>query len=58
MPSAQSTSAETRSPRPRRAAAFGWRPIALIGAGLVLGVALWAKWGFAVAFDAIRSYCF
>ena len=30
----------------------------LLGAGLLLGVALWAKWGFAIAFDAIRAYCF
>ena len=31
---------------------------ALLGAGLILGVALWAKWGFAIAFEAIRTYCF
>jgi hypothetical protein len=33
-------------------------PAALLGAGLLLGIALWAKWGFAIAFDAIRTYCF
>jgi hypothetical protein len=33
-------------------------PVALIGGGLILGVALWAKWGFAIAFEAIRTYCF
>jgi hypothetical protein len=44
--------------RPRRPAPFAWVPVALLGAGLLLGVALWAKWGFAVAFEAIRTYCF
>ena len=33
-------------------------PAALLGAGLLLGVALWAKWGWAIAFEAIRTYCF
>jgi hypothetical protein len=33
-------------------------PVALLGAGLFLGVVLWAKWGFAIAFEAIRTYCF
>jgi hypothetical protein len=33
-------------------------PIALLGAGLIIGVALWAKWGFAIAFEAVRAYCF
>jgi hypothetical protein len=54
---APSTSAETRDPRPGRPT-FGWLPLALIGAGALLGLALWAKWGFAIAFDAIRTYCF
>ena len=45
--------------RPReRPAAYAWLPAALLGAGLLLGVALWAEWGFAIAFDAIRTYCF
>jgi hypothetical protein len=44
--------------RPRRPATFAWVPAALLGAGLLLGVALWAKWGFAIAFEAIRTYCF
>jgi hypothetical protein len=35
-----------------------WLPAALLGAGLLLGIALWAKWGFAIAFEAIRTYCF
>ena len=42
-------------PRP---AAYTWAPLALLGAGVLLGVALWAKWGFAIAFEAIRAYCF
>jgi hypothetical protein len=54
----QSTSAETREPRLRSSAAVSWLPVALIGAGALLGLALWAKWGFAIAFDAIRTYCF
>lgn len=42
----------------RSARTFHWLPPVLIGAGLVLGVALWARWGFVIAFEAIRSYCF
>jgi hypothetical protein len=42
----------------QRLATFGWLPIALLGAGIVLGLVLWSKWGFAVAFEAIRAYCF
>jgi hypothetical protein len=44
-----------RRPRPATSA---WLPAALLGASLLLGVALWAKWGFAIAFEAIRTYCF
>ncbi|MGH6901748.1 MAG: hypothetical protein ACREIR_03310 [Geminicoccaceae bacterium] len=42
----------------RRQGALAWLPLALLGAGVLLGVALWAKWGFAIAFEAIRAYCF
>ena len=42
----------------RRLATFGWLPVVVLGVGLLLGVALWAKWGFAIAFEAIRTYCF
>jgi hypothetical protein len=30
----------------------------VLGVGLVLGLALWSKWGFAIAFEAVRAYCF
>jgi hypothetical protein len=56
-PSASAGSA-TDGTRRQRLATFGWLPVALLGAGLLLGVALWAKWGFAIAFEAIRVYCF
>jgi hypothetical protein len=38
--------------------AFAWLPAALLGAGIVFGLVLWSKWGFAIAFEAIRAYCF
>lgn len=44
--------------RRRRSVALAWWPLAVLGAGVLLGVALWAKWGFAIAFEAIRTYCF
>ncbi len=44
--------------RARWPATSAWLPVALLGAGLALGLALWSKWGFAVAFEAIRTYCF
>jgi hypothetical protein len=60
VPAAHPTSAAsaTERRRTRRPAMSTWLPAALLGAGLLLGVALWAKWGFAVAFEAIRTYCF
>jgi hypothetical protein len=42
----------------QRLATFGWLPVAVLGVGLLLGVTLWARWGFAIAFEAIRTYCF
>jgi hypothetical protein len=39
-------------------AALAWVPAALLGAGIFLGLVLWSKWGFAIAFEAIRAYCF
>jgi hypothetical protein len=48
----------TDGTRRQRLATFGWLPVAVLGVGLLLGVALWAKWGFAIAFEAIRVYCF
>jgi hypothetical protein len=35
-----------------------WLPALALGAGLALGLILWGKWGFAIAFEAIRIYCF
>jgi hypothetical protein len=52
------TDASTRDGRRKRPAAYAWVPLTLLGAGILLGVALWAKWGFAIAFEAIRAYCF
>jgi hypothetical protein len=42
----------------RRRATYAWVPLALLAAGILVGVALWARWGFAIAFEAIRAYCF
>jgi hypothetical protein len=53
-----SAASATDGGRRRRPATSAWLPAALLGAGLLLGIALWAKWGFAIAFDAIRTYCF
>ena len=59
MPAAPSTSAASVTDgRRRRPATFAWLPAALLGAGVLLGLALWAKWGFAIAFEAILTYCF
>ena len=41
-----------------RSSLLGWLPLAVIGAGLALGLVLWAKWGFLIAFETLRSYCF
>jgi hypothetical protein len=32
--------------------------LALFALGAALGLWLWDKWGFLIAFDAIRAYCF
>jgi hypothetical protein len=53
-----SASSATDDARWQRLATFGWLPVAVLGVGLLLGVALWAKWGFAIAFETIRAYCF
>ena len=53
-----SAGSATDDTRWQRLATFGWLPVAVLGVGLLLGVALWAKWGFAIAFEAIRTYCF
>ena len=40
-----------------RAGLLGWLPLLVIGAGLAFGLVLWAKWGFLIAFETLRSYC-
>ena len=53
------STAQGREPRQRREIlAFAWLPAALLGGGILLGLVLWSKWGFAIAFEAIRAYCF
>jgi hypothetical protein len=32
--------------------------LALFALGGAFGLWLWGKWGFLIAFDAIRAYCF
>lgn len=60
MPANHSSSAApaTDGRRRERPVALAWLPAAVLGAGLVLGLVLWSKWGFAIAFEAIRAYCF
>jgi hypothetical protein len=52
-----SSDAPTQDRRRQRPAAYAWVPLALLGVGVLIGLALWAKWGFAIAFEAIRVYC-
>ena len=42
----------------RRPSALVWLPALVLAAGLAIGLLLWGKWGFAIAFEAIRTYCF
>lgn len=53
-PGAPTRPSDRAEPRP----AFAWITAALLGAGLALGLVLWSKWGFAIALEAIRTYCF
>jgi hypothetical protein len=52
------TTPDKESRQRRRIVAFAWLPAALLGGGIFLGLVLWSKWGFAIAFEAIRAYCF
>jgi len=48
------------TPMPERRALPGalfWLPALVLAAGLAAGVLLWARWGLAVAFEAVRAYC-
>lgn len=53
-----SVSSSTDTERSAGPAIFHWLPPVVIGLGLVLGVVLWAKWGFVIAFEAVRTFCF
>jgi hypothetical protein len=41
-----------------RVSLLAWLPLLVMGAGLAFGVVLWAKWGFLIAFETVRAYCF
>jgi hypothetical protein len=58
VPAVHTSSAGSARDRRQWPASVTWLPVALLGAGLILGIVLWAKWGFAIAFEAIRTYCF
>jgi len=47
------------TPERRRAppGALFWLPALVLAGGLAAGVLLWARWGLAVAFEAVRVYC-
>ncbi|MEM7025672.1 MAG: hypothetical protein AAF637_24285 [Pseudomonadota bacterium] len=32
--------------------------LAVLALGGAIGLPLWGKWGFLIAFDTIRAYCF
>ena len=54
---------DTATPRAQdkersRPSALLWLPALVLGAGLAVGLLLWGKWGTAIAFEAIRTYCF
>jgi hypothetical protein len=49
---------EPAAPARGRMGVLGWLPLLVIGAGLAAGLVLWAKWGFLIAFETLRSYCF
>jgi hypothetical protein len=56
---ARSRTAAASEPAPtRRLGPLAWLPLVVIGAGLAFGLALWAKWGFLIAFETVRAYCF
>jgi hypothetical protein len=35
-----------------------WLPALVLGAGLALGLVLWARWGLVIALEMVRAYCF
>ncbi len=54
----RAAAASEPAPARGRVGLLGWLPPLVIGAGLAFGLVLWAKWGFLIAFETIRSYCF
>ena len=52
------TTAASERATPLGPSVLVWLPALVLGAGLALGMMLWGKWGFAIAFEAIRTYCF
>ncbi len=61
MPTARPAPAEAPAPvaeERARPQLLIWLPALVLGAGLVLGVVLWARWGLVIAFETVRAYCF
>ena len=44
--------------RTAQAAALRLALLTLFAIGAALGLWLWGRWGFLIAFDTIRAYCF
>ena len=55
---APSQTARSRQTERPRLTPWTWLPLTVLGLGLALGVFLWAKWGFLIAFDALMTFCF
>ena len=45
---------------PAGSASLGWHlgAVLIIAAGALAGLIVWSKWGFLVAFEAVRGFCF
>jgi hypothetical protein len=56
--SAPRAARRARNPESPMGGALLWLPVLVLAAGLAAGVVLWDRWGLAVAFEAIRAYCF
>ncbi|MGH6945263.1 MAG: hypothetical protein ACREH6_13715 [Geminicoccaceae bacterium] len=42
------------------AGGMGWHlgAVLILGAGALAGIVLWSRWGFLVALEAVRGFCF